>query len=110
MARRRRRAERRRWQRVAVTIPVFVRGTDERGKEFLEFCSLLNISAGGALLGISRYARRSCRLSLEIPAAPLPGGAVLPGTARTLIARVVRTTVFETCHLCGLRFIRPLAS
>src|SRR5947199_4110183 len=46
--------ERRRWARLSLAIPVFVRGINGQGREFLEFCTLLNESAGGALLAIRR--------------------------------------------------------
>jgi hypothetical protein len=42
--------ERRRWKRLSLAIPVFVRGISGPGKELVEFCTLLNESAGGALL------------------------------------------------------------
>src|SRR5438552_3629771 len=37
--------ERRRWARLSLAIPVFVRGINGQGREFLEFCTLLNESA-----------------------------------------------------------------
>lgn len=109
MARRRITSERRRWQRLPLTIPVFVRGVDERGNEFLEFSSLLNISRGGALLAIRRYLPRRSQLSLEIPFAPMPRVSLPPHSLRTLRARVVRVTHSEGCQLLGLRFARALA-
>jgi len=42
--------ERRSWPRLPLAIPVFVRSRDEKGKEFLEFATALNVSAGGALI------------------------------------------------------------
>src|SRR5437016_12799240 len=62
--------DRRRWARLSLAIPVFVRGVNGQGKEFLEFCTLLNESAGGALLAIRKPLRRRSRISLEMPSAP----------------------------------------
>lgn len=107
---RKRAEERRKWPRLAVALPVFVRGVDEQGREFLEFTSALNISAGGALLAIRRYLPRSTRIVLEFPSAPLPRLKTGPRYIRSLRARLVRVTHSDRCHLCGLRFSRPLSS
>jgi len=101
-------SNRRRWQRLPLAVPVFARGVDERGNEFLEFTTALNISAGGALLASRRYLPRSSRVSLEIPSAPLPGLAVQLHFVRSLRARVVRVTHSDRFHLWGLQFSRPL--
>src|SRR3989440_12837818 len=84
--------ERRRWTRLPLAIPVFVRSRDEKGKEFLEFATALNISAGGALVAVRRSLPLSAQVSLEIPSAPLAATAALPRAARTLRARTVRVS------------------
>jgi PilZ domain len=91
-----------------LSIPVFVRGVDQDGKEFLEFATALNISAGGILLATRRSLPRSTSLSLEIPVAPLPPDTVSPHSVRSLKARLVRITHGERCHLLGLKFTRSL--
>ncbi len=101
-------AERRKHQRLPLSIPVFVRGVDQEGKEFLEFATALNISAGGILLATRRSLPRAASLSLEIPVAPLPPTSVSPQSVRSLKARLVRITHGERCHLLGLKFHRPL--
>src|SRR6266705_1786258 len=87
-----RRSERLRWPRLFLAIPAFVRGVNGQGREFLEFSTLLNESAGGVLLAIRKPLRRWSRGSLEIPSAPLLMNVSLPGTVRRLRARVVRIT------------------
>ncbi len=101
-------AERRKHQRLPLSIPVFVRGIDQDGKEFLEFATALNISAGGILLATRRSLPKSANLSLEIPVAPLPPNTVSPQSVRSLKAKLVRVTHGERCHLLGLRFSKPL--
>lgn len=101
-------SERRRWMRLALTVPVFVRGINGQGREFLEFASLLNESAGGALLAIRKPLRRWSRVSLEIPSAPILMNVKLPRAVRVLRARVVRITYTNSWKLCGLQFARPL--
>ena|SRR5215472_2076074 len=100
--------QRRRWPRLPLAIPVFVRGADAQGKDFIEFSTLLNESAGGALLAIRRSLRASSRISLEIPSAAHPPSAALPPAVRMLRARVVRITHLEDWYLCGVQFVRPM--
>ena len=101
-------AERRKHERIPLAIPVFVRGSDSEGKEFLEFATALNISAGGVLLATRRYLPRSAKLSLEIPSAPLPSVAILPKAVRRLKARLLRVTALDGCQLWGLKFTSKL--
>lgn len=102
--------ERRCYARLSLAIPVFVRGVNGQGKEFVELCTLLNESAGGALLAIRRSLRRRSRVSLEIPFAPAPRNAELQQGTRMLEARVIRIMYTNGWSLCGLQFVRPLTS
>ena len=92
--------------RLPLAIPVFVRSRDDKGKEFLEFATALNVSAGGALVAVRRSLPQSSQVLLEIP--PLAAAAALPRASRTLRARAVRVTHAEGYHLLGLKFSRPL--
>jgi PilZ domain len=106
---RNRKPERHRWPRLPLAIPVFVSGVERHGKKFLEFCTLLNESAGGALLAIRKSLRHGCVVSLLIP---IPEGTRQLGLVhrkRKLRARVVRSAFWELCNLYGLQFVRPLA-
>jgi hypothetical protein len=100
--------ERRRWERLPLAIPVFARGIDERGKDFLDFTTVLEVSAGGAVLAIRRNLARSTRLTLEIPSAPLNERAAGVSSVRTLRAKIVRVSSSDRCQLCALEFIRPI--
>jgi len=100
--------ERRKWTRLPLAIPVFVRSRDEKGKEFLEFATALNVSAGGALVAVRRSLPPTAQVLLEIPSAPLAATAALPKAARTLRARTLRISHTEGYHLLGLKFSRPL--
>ena len=101
-------AERRRWPRLPLAIPVFVRSSLERDKEFLEFATALNVSAGGMLLAVRHSLPHAAEISLEIPSAPVAALTSLPHAARTLRAKVLRTQLGQTFHLVGLKFLRPL--
>lgn len=108
MSRRKPETERRMWLRLPLAIPIFVRSRDEKGKEFLEFATALNVSAGGALVAVRRSLPLSAQVSIEIPSAPLATANSLPKTTRALRARTVRVEYAEGYHLAGLRFSHPL--
>jgi len=99
--------ERRKWSRLPLAIPVFVRSRDEKGNEFLEFATALNVSAGGMLLALRRILPPHCQIQLEIPSAPV-GLSLMPGVSRSLHARALRHTPAEGFYLLGLKFSRPL--
>jgi hypothetical protein len=101
-------AERRKWARLPLAIPVFVRSRDAKGKEFLEFATALNVSAGGMLIAIRRVLPPIAQLRLEIPSAPITAMAPLPQAARTLHAKTLRTSSAEGYYLLGIKFSRPL--
>ena len=105
---RRRVKERRLSQRLPLGVPIFARGVDEHGKEFLEFTTTLNISANGALLAMRRYLPPETSITLEIPAAPLPRLASRPRMVRTLQAQVVRVVRSEPSYLWALSFNHPI--
>ncbi len=100
--------ERRKWPRLPLAIPVFVRSRDDKGKEFLEFATALNVSAGGMLLALRRGLPSSAELLLEIPSAPLTALTSLPKASRNLRAKALRNTQSSGCHLLGVKFGRPL--
>ena len=100
--------ERRKWARLPLAIPVFVRSRDGKGKEFLEFATALNVSAGGMLVAMRRVLPAVAQIRLEIPSAPVAAVALLPKASRTLRAKALRTTPAEGYYLLGLKFSRPL--
>ena len=101
-------SDRRKWARLPLAIPVFVRSRDGKGKEFLEFATSLNVSAGGMLVAIRRALPPVAQIKLEIPSAPVAAMAMLPRAARTLSAKTLRTTPANGYYLLGLKFSRPL--
>ena len=100
--------ERREWTRLPLAIPIFVRSQDHTGKDFLEFATALNISAGGALIAAHRALRPTAQVSLEIPSAPLAASAPVAKNSRNLLAKIVRVTHGEGYHLLGIKFTQPL--
>lgn len=103
-----RKDDRRKWERIPVAIPVFVRGKDGDGKEFREFTTAFNIGGGGVLLATRRYVPKSSTISLEIPAGPLSSLPLRQKFYRDMVGRAVTITHAEQCYLCGVKFSRPL--
>lgn len=102
-------AERRRWERLPLAIPVFVRGLDTNGKHFIDFATALDISVGGALLAIHRHLPPGSKIMLEIPSAPVAHTNKVPrAIKRNFHAKAVRVTAGESCQLVGLKFQKPL--
>ena len=103
-------AERRRWPRLPLAIPVFVRSQVETDKEFLEFATALNVSAGGMLVAVRRSIPSAAQVLLEIPSAPLAALADLPHVTRNLRAKVLRMQHGEGYNLVGVKFSKPLVN
>ena len=106
MTRAKKGAERRKWQRLPLAIPVFVRGIEPSGRKFIEFATALDISVGGALLAIQRHLPEGSKIMLEIPSNPIPKGK--EKSQKGLSAKLVRVTHGEQGQLLGLKFQRPL--
>jgi hypothetical protein len=85
-----------------------VRSQDHAGKDFLEFATALNISAGGALVAVHRPLRLAAQVSLEIPSAPLAASAPVRRNSRNLRGKIVRVDHADGYHLLGLKFAQPL--
>src|ERR1700680_3207830 len=100
-------AERRRSPRIHVQIPMFVRGVDAAGAEFLDLTKTLDISATGAFLASPRLLRADQLLNLTIPARPSPA-STLPAEAPPIQARVRRHHNAGAIHLLGVEFFKAL--
>jgi len=102
--------EQRKWARLRLAIPVFVRSRDENGKESLEFATAVNISAGGALVVVRRSLPKSSAVSLEIPSAPIGPSHGVRSSSRAIRAKTVWVSHLNDYHLLGLKFGRPLGT
>jgi hypothetical protein len=103
-------AERRKWPRLPLAIPIFVRSRGDQNKEFLEFATALNVSAGGMLVAVRRALPAYTEVSLEIPSAPLAAFATAPAVARNLSGKILRTERTQSYNLIALKFSRPIVS
>lgn len=99
--------ERRRWDRLPISVPFFIRTDKENGDELLEFATALNLSGGGALLASRKYLDPGTSVRLEIPVA-LTNKAQLPHSVSLLHAKVLRCTPDRQYFLLGFEFKPPL--
>jgi hypothetical protein len=102
--------EKRKWHRLPLALPVFLRSVGSDGKETLEFATGLNVSAGGILVATRRALPLAMHTLLEIPVAPFTLPAKAPKTTRKLEAKIVRIVHGDDFHLIGMRFQRPLTT
>src|ERR1035438_6702353 len=86
------RTDARKWTRLQLAIPVFVRTRDGNGKDSLEFATAINISPGGALVVVRRSLPKSAPVSLEIPSAPIALARGLKTPSRIMQAKAVWVT------------------
>ncbi len=100
--------ERRRWQRVSLAFPVFVRGVNEHREEVLELAAVLNISAGGVMLTTRQRLSLSSPVFLQTPRfAPIH----LPTYENCVSAaegRIIRVEPAFGCYLNAIQFSWPL--
>jgi hypothetical protein len=100
-------AERRHSPRIHVQIPIFIRGVDAAGAEFLDLTKTLDISALGAFLASPRLLPADQLLNLTIPAPPSPS-SMLPGETPPIQARVRRHRMAGDIYLLGVEFLKAL--
>ena len=102
--------EERKWARLQLAIPIFIRTRDRNGKDSLEFATAINVSAGGALVVVRRSLPKSALISLEIPSAPIGPDNGLKASPRIMQAKRVWIAHLDDYHLLGLKFARPLST
>ena len=98
----------RRSRRLRLQVPIFVRGTDASGSEFIELTKTLDISAFGACIACEHVLRANQKIHLTIPA-PFPlSPSFLPNATPPILARVLRQSRVGDARLFGLEFFQPL--
>ena len=101
-------AERRKFPRLRVQVPLFIRGKDHHGVEFLELAKTLDISGQGARL-ISPHALCHDEIVLLTIPAPLPRSSEFGESGTPPIqARVRRLEYSGEMKLAAVEFLKPL--
>jgi PilZ domain len=98
----------RRSPRIRLQVPVFVRGTDASGAEFIELTKTLNISATGACITSAHIIRPDQVVHLTIPAPSAASSSLVPSETPPIAARVLRQDAAGEMRLFGLEFLRAI--
>ncbi len=98
----------RRSPRLRLQVPVFVRGTDASGAEFIELTKTLNISATGACITSAHIIRPDQVVYLTIPAPSPVSSSLVPSETPPIAARVLRQDAAGEMRLFGLEFLRAI--
>src|SRR5271165_5967208 len=100
--------ERRRFQRIHLQVPLFIRGKDAYGEQFLELAKTLDISANGAFLTSPRPLAINETVTLTIPAPSITSSALVPAGMPPIQAKVKRNQEAGDVHLVGVEFLKPI--
>jgi hypothetical protein len=100
--------ERRGAQRIQLQVPLFIRGNDAHGQQFMELAKALNISSLGALITCPRALSVNGVLTLTVPAPSISSTALAPTGMPPIQARVKRQHQVGDVHVVGVEFLEPL--
>ena len=98
----------RRSPRIRLQVPVFIRGTDTSGAEFIELTKTLNISATGACITSAHIIRPDQVVHLTIPAPSPASSSLIPSETPPIVAKVLRQDSVGEMRLFGLEFLRAI--
>jgi hypothetical protein len=98
----------RRSPRIRLQVPVFLRGADVSGTEFVELTKTLNISSTGACITSVHILRPDQTVHLTIPTPAPASSSLVPSETPPIVARVLRQDSAGQMRLFGLEFLRPL--
>ncbi len=101
-------SQRRGSARIRLQVPVFVRGMDTSGAEFIELTKTVNISSTGACIALMHILRPEQVVHLTIPAPSAASSSVVPSETPPIAARVLRQDNAGEMRLFGLEFLRAL--
>jgi hypothetical protein len=94
--------------RIRLQVPVFLRGLDATGADFIELTRTLNISARGACITCSHLLRVNQLVYLTIPAPAPASSSMVPSETPPIAAKVRRQQDLGDLRVFGLEFLRPL--
>lgn len=98
----------RRFPRIRLQVPVFLRGQDASGVDFVELTKTLNISAFGACIASSHVLRTDQMIQLTIPTPAPASSGLVPNETPPITAKVLRQQSVGDLRLFGLEFLRGL--
>ena len=100
--------QQRRSPRIRLQIPVFMRGADASGQEFIELTKTVNISATGACIASTRAVRLQQIVHLTIPTPSPSSSGLVPSETPPISAKILRAETVGDLKLLGVEFLRAL--
>ena len=100
--------ERRRFQRLRLQVPMFVRGRDTHGEQFLELAKTLDISGKGAFITSPRPLAINEIITLTIPAPSITSSGLVPAGMPPIQAKVKRCHEAGDVQLIGVEFLKEI--
>jgi hypothetical protein len=100
--------ERRRFQRINLQVPMFIRGKDYHSEQFLELAKTLDISGLGAFITSPRSLSVNEIITLTIPAPSITSSGLIPSGMPPIQARVKRQQHAGDVYLVGVEFLKPI--
>jgi PilZ domain len=100
--------ERRRFQRIHLQVPMFIRGKDAHSEQFLELAKTLDVSGLGAFLTSPRSLSVDEIITLTIPAPSITSAGLIPAGMPPIQARVKRLQQAGDVYLIGVEFLKPI--
>jgi PilZ domain len=100
--------ERRRFQRIHLQVPMFIRGRDAHGEQFLELAKTLDVSGLGAFMTSPRSLSVNEIITLTIPAPSITSSGLIPAGMPPIQARVKRLQHAGDVYLVGVEFLKPI--
>ena len=101
-------AERRRSSRIRLQVPLFLRGIDANGTEFVDLTKTVDISTTGACLASRRSLKTDQLLRITIPVSSEPISGMIPSETPPIQARVRRMVSAGETTLVGVEFLTAL--
>jgi len=101
-------SKQRRFPRIRLQIPVFLRAQDASGVDFVELTKTLNISASGACIASSHILRPDQVVHLTIPTPAPASSGLVPNETPPITAKVLRQQSAGELRLFGIEFFKTL--
>jgi hypothetical protein len=101
-------AKQRRFPRIRLQVPIFLRGQDASGVEFVELTKTLNISASGACIASNHILRPDQVVHLTIPTPSASSSGLVPNETPPITAKVLRQQAAGELRLFGIEFLKTL--
>jgi hypothetical protein len=101
-------SKQRRFPRIRLQIPIFLRAQDASGVDFVELTKTLNISASGACIASTHILRPEQVVNLTIPTPSPASSGLVPNETPPITAKVLRQQAAGELRLFAVEFFKTL--